>query len=311
MDEAAEALDLMNLQHQIQHLDVKPQNLFLVHQHIKVADFGLAKDLEGAKTNLTGGITPTYAPPETFEGWVSRQSDQYSLAIVFMEMLTGPAAVYGQQHPAADPPAHDGRAGPVALPPLDRQAVGRALSKVPDERFPTCAEFVRAIRGDETPAPPRGRRPVARAAARPPPGPERHRRAGRADPDDPAGRPRERPALVTPARSVPLDDGPELRRPASDTGSGPRTNPPTPERTGNGVLCPGPDHRRRRVGLTFVRTLRQLIADRFGKPTLPHLRGLPGHRPGRRRRRGRRPRPPPPCRPRTFCSPDSARRRTT
>ena len=40
------------------------------------------------------------------------------------------------------------------LPPLDRQAVGRALSKIPDERFPTCAEFVRAIRGDETPAPP-------------------------------------------------------------------------------------------------------------------------------------------------------------
>src|SRR5262245_65858008 len=42
MEEAAEALDLMNSHHQIQHLDVKPQNIFLIHQHVKVADFGLA-----------------------------------------------------------------------------------------------------------------------------------------------------------------------------------------------------------------------------------------------------------------------------
>lgn len=89
MEEAAEALDLMNFHHQIQHLDIKPQNLFLVHRHVKVADFGLAKDLEGACASMTGGNTPMYAPPETFEGWVSRQSDQYSLAIVYMEMLTG------------------------------------------------------------------------------------------------------------------------------------------------------------------------------------------------------------------------------
>ena len=81
MEEAAEALDLMNLHHQIQHLDVKPQNIFLVHQHVKVADFGLAKDLEGTRADLTGGVTPTYAPPETFEGWVSRQSDQYSQGV--------------------------------------------------------------------------------------------------------------------------------------------------------------------------------------------------------------------------------------
>jgi serine/threonine protein kinase len=39
--EAAEALDVLNLQHGLQHLDVKPGNLFLVGNHIKVADFGL------------------------------------------------------------------------------------------------------------------------------------------------------------------------------------------------------------------------------------------------------------------------------
>ena len=47
MEESAEALDLMNIQYQLQHLDIKPQNLFLVYNHVKVADFGLVKDLEG------------------------------------------------------------------------------------------------------------------------------------------------------------------------------------------------------------------------------------------------------------------------
>ena len=34
LDETAEALDLMNREHQLQHLDIKPQNLFLLHNHI-------------------------------------------------------------------------------------------------------------------------------------------------------------------------------------------------------------------------------------------------------------------------------------
>ena len=47
----------MNSQYQLQHLDIKPQNLFLVHQHVKVADFGLVKDLEGMQASVTGGVT--------------------------------------------------------------------------------------------------------------------------------------------------------------------------------------------------------------------------------------------------------------
>src|SRR5262245_10315137 len=37
MEETAEAVDLMNIEHNLQHLDIKPQNLFLVHNHVKVA----------------------------------------------------------------------------------------------------------------------------------------------------------------------------------------------------------------------------------------------------------------------------------
>ncbi len=125
MEEAAEALDLMNNTYQLQHLDIKPQNLFLVYQHVKVADFGLVKDLEGVQASVTGGVTPVYAAPETFDGWVSRFSDQYSLAIVYQELLTGRRPFNGAnvrqlivQHLQAAPDV-------TPLPPADQPAIAR------------------------------------------------------------------------------------------------------------------------------------------------------------------------------------------
>ncbi|MCS7045858.1 MAG: serine/threonine protein kinase, partial [Gemmataceae bacterium] len=88
--DAAEALDYMNEKHNLQHLDVKPRNLFLIGDRVKVADFGLVKHLERqSASGLLGGVTPLYAAPETFLGKISHHSDQYSLAIVYQELLTG------------------------------------------------------------------------------------------------------------------------------------------------------------------------------------------------------------------------------
>src|SRR5262249_14533721 len=148
----AEALDLMNHEFQLQHLDIKPQNLFLVHQHVKVADFGLVKDLDGSHASVTGGITPVYAAPETFDGKVSRFSDQYSLGIVYQELLTGQRPFNGTnvrqlilQHISAEPNVS-------ALPEADQPHVRRSLSKKPDQRFPTCAELIALLRA-ASPAP--------------------------------------------------------------------------------------------------------------------------------------------------------------
>jgi serine/threonine protein kinase len=156
MEEAAEVLDLMNTQYQLQHLDIKPQNLFLVYNHVKVADFGLVKDLEGMRGQITGGVTPVYAAPETFDSIVTRFCDQYSLGIVYQELLTGVRPFNGTsgqqlllQH-LREPP----NLGP--LPPTDRGPVARALAKKPEDRFPNCIQFVRALlaAGAETPPPP-------------------------------------------------------------------------------------------------------------------------------------------------------------
>src|SRR5260370_4754523 len=95
MEEAAEALDLMNNSYQLQHLDIKPANLFVMFNHVKVAAFGLVKYLEGSQASVTGGLTPVYAAPETLDGIVTRVSDQYSLAIVYQALLTAPRPFAG------------------------------------------------------------------------------------------------------------------------------------------------------------------------------------------------------------------------
>ena len=145
MCETAEALDLMNTHYQIQHLDIKPQNLFLVFEHIKVADFGLAKAFEGARATVTGGVTPVYAAPETFEGYVSRFSDQYSLGIVYQELLTGHRPFNGAntkqlllQHLRDAPDVS-------SLPEYDRAIVAKSLNKQPNDRWPTCMEMVKRL----------------------------------------------------------------------------------------------------------------------------------------------------------------------
>ena len=146
MDETAEALDLMNNIYGLQHLDIKPQNLFLVYNHIKVADFGLVKDLEGMVASVTGGVTPVYAAPETFDGWVSRFSDQYSLAIVFQELLTGQRPFTGNNVRQLVMQHLQGQPNLGSLPSADQPFIGRALAKRPEERFPTCRDLVQSLR---------------------------------------------------------------------------------------------------------------------------------------------------------------------
>jgi serine/threonine protein kinase len=152
--DAAEALDYMNEKHNLQHLDVKPRNLFVIGERVKVADFGLVKHLaRQSASGLLGGVTPLYAPPETFNGKISDRSDQYSLAIVYQELLTGQRPFAGknvrqlaQQHLQEDPDLR-------ALPEAERPIVAKALSKDPGERFGNCKALVAALYRARLPAP--------------------------------------------------------------------------------------------------------------------------------------------------------------
>jgi serine/threonine protein kinase len=142
--DAAEALDHMIEKHNLQHLDIKPRNLFVISDRVKVADFGLVKQLE-RPSGLMSSVTPLYAPPETFRGEVSKHSDQYSLAIVYQELLTGQRP-FGGKNPRQLALQHTQEKPELRfLPEADREVVGRALAKNPNDRFPNCLAFVRAL----------------------------------------------------------------------------------------------------------------------------------------------------------------------
>lgn len=140
--DTADALDYIAKQYLLQHLDVKPENLLLVGGRIKVADFGLVKDLQDVNSSIIGGLTPVYAAPELFDGRPSIHSDQYSLAIVYQQMLTGTLPYEGRttaqlaaQHLHCQPRLD-------RLPRSDQAVVARSLAKDPRERFTTCRELI-------------------------------------------------------------------------------------------------------------------------------------------------------------------------
>jgi eukaryotic-like serine/threonine-protein kinase len=251
--EVAEALDLMSTEHQLQHLDVKPENIFLVHQHVKVGDFGLAQEVHGPRAALKGGMTPAYAAPETIDRWASRQSDQYSLAIVFVEMLTGRRPFDGTtarqlvvQHLTGTPDLS-------ALSPADGPVVARALAKTPADRFRTCTEFVQALRtATAVPAAAVGRTPVVAVPAQGPlPG------------SGPMATPKTQ--IQTPSRTP-------RRTPVPPSSAVSRTG--GAERVADEVLFPALVVGVGGTGLAALRHLRRLVHERFGTPILPNLRWL-------------------------------------
>src|SRR5208283_3560795 len=131
LSDAADALDFMRQSFSLQHLDIKPENLLILSGRVKVADFGLVKEVQDATVSLVGGLTPVYAAPEVFSGRPSLHSDQYSLAIVYQELLTGVLPFSGRNHAQLATQHRHSSPRLAPLPPGDRPIIARALSKNP------------------------------------------------------------------------------------------------------------------------------------------------------------------------------------
>src|SRR5439155_10384824 len=136
----------------------KPQNVLLSHDGTPVlTDFGLARIVgPGSGMTQAGSLmgTAEYIAPECAAGaeTAGPAADQYALGIIAYQMLVG-------RHPfPADNPlsalmAHVHKPVPipstlgVTLPPGVEAALLRVLAKRPEERFPHCADFVKALAG--------------------------------------------------------------------------------------------------------------------------------------------------------------------
>jgi serine/threonine protein kinase len=138
------------------HRDVKPANIMVDEEGwAVVTDFGIAKIPAGQALTMTGVAvgTPAYMSPEQCAAHpVTGASDQYSLAVVIYEMLTGRppfaadsimALMYAHFNDPV-PPIHELRPD---CPPQLESALMRMLAKAPDQRWHTIDEAIIAAGG--------------------------------------------------------------------------------------------------------------------------------------------------------------------
>ncbi len=154
LGQAAEALDYLNArQHTLdgrkvgwQHCDIKPSNLLLFGEDLKIADFGFATPTTSSLNPYLTGGTLDFAPPEVFRGMVSERSDQYSLAVTYYYLRTSqfpfPSSPkkfsrdysYSRPHPKLD-----------LVDIRERKIIERALAINPSDRWESCRQFVQEL----------------------------------------------------------------------------------------------------------------------------------------------------------------------
>ena len=151
--QTAAAIDFMNARrHQdpngcttgFQHCDVKPGNILLFGDHVKLSDFGLVRMVTDDFMPCQYGGTLAYSAPEVFNKQVSQWTDQFSLAVTYCELRTGKLPFtrspsrFGSGRVQADPELS-------ALTPEERTIVTTALSKQPRNRWPNCQEMAKRL----------------------------------------------------------------------------------------------------------------------------------------------------------------------
>ncbi len=158
LGEVADALDVAHERGLI-HRDVKPSNILISLQagreHSYLADFGLTQRTGDSGTNrATTQIVGTvdYIAPEQIEREdVDPRADVYALGCVLYECLTGEVPFPHDSdlavlwaHMRADPPRASER--PAELPEAIDRVIGKALAKLPEKRYESCGELVKAAR---------------------------------------------------------------------------------------------------------------------------------------------------------------------
>jgi serine/threonine-protein kinase len=132
------------------HRDIKPANILIAAGGVvKLTDFGIARFTGAARLTGAGLAVGTLAymsPEQIRSGEIDGRSDIYSLGLTFYEMVAGHPAFQSDTAEAlmnaqlsVMPPE------PAMAPPPVAAAIMRAISKPPERRFQTAAEFAAAL----------------------------------------------------------------------------------------------------------------------------------------------------------------------
>jgi serine/threonine protein kinase len=153
LNQVADALDFLhsrqhlveNQRVAIQHCDIKPSNMLLFGDTVKLADFGLSSVTTAKRQGHRKAGTLDYTAPEVFRGELSDQTDQYALAVSY-------CLLRGGRLPFPDTPQKFSETYVRPEPDLsmlgeaERPIIARALSVAPQNRWPSCVELISNLR---------------------------------------------------------------------------------------------------------------------------------------------------------------------
>ncbi|MGA2254855.1 MAG: serine/threonine-protein kinase, partial [Thermoguttaceae bacterium] len=154
-EDAAKGLDYLNAPihdhgegpRPIIHGDIKPQNLLIVGDSLQICDFGLAREVDDLRKTATAMGTYAYAAPELLSGHPHVHSDQYCLAVSYLELRSGRLPLFGETNPLKIAELHrDGKLNLSGLGPHEEEVVRKATHPDPERRWISCRDMVRALR---------------------------------------------------------------------------------------------------------------------------------------------------------------------
>jgi eukaryotic-like serine/threonine-protein kinase len=169
LEYAGQILDAVNAAHRkgIAHRDLKPDNILITRQGIKLLDFGLAKQsgvLANGKVALEAGLTRRseilgtlhYMSPEQLQGKeIDARSDIFSFGCVLYEMLSGRQAFEGESAASTIAAIVEGHPADISIAPPLKRVIQTCLAKDPDRRFQNALDVKLALSwaGEQPPTP--------------------------------------------------------------------------------------------------------------------------------------------------------------